>query len=207
MDLSNLKPPKGAKHSKKRVGRGHGSGQGTQAGRGHKGAQSRSGYKRKVGFEGGQMPLKRRVPKRGFHNPFRVEYAVVNLDTLAERFDAGTVVTLDLLRERRLVPPSARRVKVLGPRRDREGAHRARAQVQRQGGEEDCGCRRCGGDARAWKIDSEVSRKWKVKSRKSHGYRQRQESVCRRRAAEARALHAWACWSCIASAVTSRLQA
>ena len=114
MDLSRLKPPKGAKHSKKRVGRGHGSGQGTQAGRGHKGAQSRSGYKSKVGFEGGQMPLKRRVPKRGFHNPFRVEYAVVNLDTLAERFDAGTVVTLDLLRERRLVPSSAKLVKVLG---------------------------------------------------------------------------------------------
>ena len=114
MDLSNLKPPKGAKHAKKRVGRGHGSGQGTQAGRGHKGAKSRSGFKRKVGFEGGQMPLKRRVPKRGFHNPFRVEYAVVNLDTLGERFDAGTVVTIDLLRERRLVPASADRVKVLG---------------------------------------------------------------------------------------------
>ena len=114
MDLSNLKPPKGAKHSKKRVGRGHGTGQGTQAGRGHKGAQSRSGYKRKRGFEGGQMPLKRRVPKRGFHNPFSIEYAVVNLDTLGERFDAGTVVTLDLLRERRLIPASAERVKVLG---------------------------------------------------------------------------------------------
>ena len=114
MDLSNLKPPKGMKHSKKRVGRGQGSGQGTQAGRGHKGAQSRSGYKRKVGFEGGQMPLKRRVPKRGFHNPFSVEYTVVNIDTLGERFDAGTVVTLDLLRERRLVPPSAKRIKVLG---------------------------------------------------------------------------------------------
>jgi large subunit ribosomal protein L15 len=114
MDLSNLRPPKGAKHSKKRVGRGHGSGQGTQAGRGHKGAKSRSGFKRKVGFEGGQMPLKRRVPKRGFHNPFSVEYAVVNLDTLGERFDAGTVVTLELLRERRLIPASADRVKVLG---------------------------------------------------------------------------------------------
>ena len=114
MDLSNLKPPKGMKHSKKRVGRGQGSGQGTQAGRGHKGAQSRSGYKRKVGFEGGQMPLKRRVPKRGFHNPFSVEYAVVNIDTLGERVDAGTVVTLDLLRERRLVPPSAKLIKVLG---------------------------------------------------------------------------------------------
>ena len=62
----------GSKHSKKRVGRGHGTGQGTQAGRGHKGAQSRSGYKFKRGFEGGQMPLHRRVPKRGFHNPFRV---------------------------------------------------------------------------------------------------------------------------------------
>src|SRR3990170_1824726 len=114
MDLSNLKPPKGAKHSKKRVGRGQGSGQGTQAGRGHKGAKSRSGFKRKVGFEGGQMPLKRRGPKRGVHNPFSIEYAVVNLDTLTERFEAGTVVTLDLLRERRLIPSSAERVKVLG---------------------------------------------------------------------------------------------
>jgi large subunit ribosomal protein L15 len=114
MDLSNLRPPKGAKHSKKRVGRGHGSGQGTQAGRGHKGAKSRSGFKRKVGFEGGQMPLKRRVPKRGFHNPFRIEYAVVNLDTLDKHFQTGTIVTPDLLRERRLVPRAAERVKVLG---------------------------------------------------------------------------------------------
>jgi large subunit ribosomal protein L15 len=113
MDLSNLKPPKGAKHSKKRVGRGQGSGQGTQAGRGHKGAQSRSGYKRKRGFEGGQMPLHRRVPKRGFHNPFRVEYAVVNLDTLGDRFDQGTVVTPELLREKGLVSGSAERIKVL----------------------------------------------------------------------------------------------
>src|ERR671923_2494742 len=114
MDLSNLRPPKGAKHSKKRVGRGHGSGQGTQAGRGHKGAKSRSGFKRKVGFEGGQMPLKRRVPKRGFHNPFRVEYAVVNLDTLGEKFDAGTVVTPELLQEQGLVPGGDAKVKVLG---------------------------------------------------------------------------------------------
>ncbi len=113
INLSNLRPPKGATHSKKRVGRGQGSGQGTQAGRGHKGAQSRSGYKRKVGFEGGQMPLKRRVPKRGFHNPFRVEYAVVNLDTLAERFDKGTVVTPELLKESGLVAHSADRVKIL----------------------------------------------------------------------------------------------
>ena len=113
MGLENLKPAPGSTHSKKRIGRGHGSGQGTQAGRGHKGAQSRSGYKRKRGFEGGQMPLHRRVPKRGFHNPFRIEYAVVNLDTLAERFDQGSVVTVELLRERGLVPNSAQRVKVL----------------------------------------------------------------------------------------------
>jgi large subunit ribosomal protein L15 len=103
MDLSNLKPAERSKKNKKRVGRGHGTGQGAQAGRGHKGAQSRSGYKRKRGFEGGQMPLHRRVPKRGFHNPFRVEYAVVNLDTLANRFDAGTVITPELLREAGLI--------------------------------------------------------------------------------------------------------
>ncbi|MSO55948.1 MAG: 50S ribosomal protein L15 [Acidobacteria bacterium] len=113
MDLSNLKPPKGAKHSKKRVGRGQGTGQGTQAGRGHKGAQSRSGYKRKRGFEGGQMPLHRRVPKRGFHNPFRIEYAVVNLDSIAERFEMGTVVTPELLREIGLVAGTTKLVKVL----------------------------------------------------------------------------------------------
>ena len=113
MDLSNLRPPKGAKHSKKRVGRGHGTGQGTQAGRGHKGAQSRSGYKRKRGFEGGQMPLKRRVPKRGFHNPFRIEYAVVNVDSIAERFENGAVVTPELLREIGLVAGTTKLVKVL----------------------------------------------------------------------------------------------
>ena len=112
MGLHDLKPSHGSTHSKKRVGRGHGSGQGAQAGRGHKGAQSRSGYHFKRGFEGGQMPLHRRIPKRGFHNPFRVEYVVVNLDTIAERFDADTVVTPELLRERGLVR-SAGKIKVL----------------------------------------------------------------------------------------------
>jgi large subunit ribosomal protein L15 len=112
MDLSNLKPAPGSTHAKKRVGRGHGSGQGAQAGRGHKGAQSRSGWKSKRGFEGGQMPLHRRVPKRGFHNPFRTTYAVVNLDALADRFEAGTVITPELLRERGLVH-GAHPVKVL----------------------------------------------------------------------------------------------
>jgi len=114
MDLSNLKPPKGATQKKKRVGRGQGSGLGKTAGRGHKGAQSRSGFKQKRGFEGGQMPLHRRVPKRGFHNPFRVEYAVINLDVLEKQFEAGAVVTPELMRERGLVPRGTMPVKVLG---------------------------------------------------------------------------------------------
>ena len=101
MDLSNLKPPKGMKHPKKRIGRGH------------KGAKSRSGFKFKRGFEGGQMPLHRRVPKRGFHNPFRVEYEVVNLDHLAAKFDAGTIVTPELLREVGMVARGDKPIKVL----------------------------------------------------------------------------------------------
>jgi large subunit ribosomal protein L15 len=113
MNLTDLRPPKGAKHSKKRVGRGQGSGQGVQAGRGHKGAKSRSGFTHKRGFEGGQMPLHRRVPKRGFTNIFREEFDVVNLDTLAERFDAGTEITPDVLKKARLVS-RGQRVKVLG---------------------------------------------------------------------------------------------
>ncbi|NOT44610.1 MAG: 50S ribosomal protein L15 [Acidobacteria bacterium] len=112
MDLSNLKPSPGAKHPKKRVGRGQGSGNGVQAGRGHKGAKSRSGFTFKRGFEGGQMPLHRRIPKRGFHNPFRVEYEVVNVDRIAEVFEAGAVVTPESLRERGLVRGGAL-VKVL----------------------------------------------------------------------------------------------
>ena len=113
MDLSNLKPAEGSKSSKKRVGRGQGSGNGVQAGRGHKGAKSRPGFKCKRGFEGGQMPLHRRIPKRGFHNGFRTEYAVVNLDVLAERFDDGTVVTPDLLREKGLIHSTRQLIKVL----------------------------------------------------------------------------------------------
>ena len=114
MDLSNLKPADGSKGpNKKRVGRGQGSGNGKTAGRGHKGAQSRSGFKFKRGFEGGQMPLHRRVPKRGFHNLFRVEYVVVNVDDLAEIFDAGTVITPELLRERGMVSRGTGKVKIL----------------------------------------------------------------------------------------------
>jgi large subunit ribosomal protein L15 len=82
MDLSNLKPAKGAVRQKRRIGRGEGSGSGDTAGRGHKGQQSRSGYSRRFGHEGGQMPLFRRVPKFGFKNPNRVEYRSINVDTL-----------------------------------------------------------------------------------------------------------------------------
>jgi large subunit ribosomal protein L15 len=114
MSLNNLRPPKGAKHPRKRVGRGPGSGHGKTASRGSKGAKSRSGFRFKRGFEGGQMPLHRRVPKRGFHNPFRVEYAIVNLDTLGEVFEAGAAITPDVLRERGLVKDSTAKVKVLG---------------------------------------------------------------------------------------------
>src|SRR5881227_1993383 len=111
--LANLHPPAGSRIRKVRVGRGIGSKLGKTSGSGNKGQKSRRGYSRRRGFEGGQMPLHRRVPKRGFHNPFRIEYAVVNLDTLAERFDKGAVVTLELLQEKGMVPNSAQRVKVL----------------------------------------------------------------------------------------------
>jgi large subunit ribosomal protein L15 len=114
MSLNNLRPPKGAKQPKKRVGRGPGSGHGKTASRGSKGAKSRSGFRFKRGFEGGQMPLHRRVPKRGFTNPFRVEYAVVNLDQLSEVFESGSSVTPELLRERGLVRDATAPVKVLG---------------------------------------------------------------------------------------------
>jgi len=114
MSLHKLRPPKGAKHAKKRVGRGMGSGHGKTASRGTKGAKSRSGFRHKRGFEGGQMPLHRRVPKRGFHNPFRVEYAVVNLDTLGDVFEAGSAVTPELLRERGLVREANAPIKILG---------------------------------------------------------------------------------------------
>ncbi len=114
MSLNRLRPPKGAKHPRKRVGRGPGSGHGKTASRGSKGAQSRSGFRFKRGFEGGQTPLHRRLPKRGFTNIFRVEYSVVNLDTLAEVFEAGSSVTPEVLRERGLVRKATGKIKVLG---------------------------------------------------------------------------------------------
>lgn len=98
MNLSNLQPAAGSTHNQnKRVGRGEGSGKGGTAARGHKGAKSRSGYSKKIGFEGGQMPLQRRVPKYGFNNINRVEYQGVNLDTLQQLVDNGIVTdTVDM---------------------------------------------------------------------------------------------------------------
>ena len=113
MELSNLKPKKGARHAQKRVGRGPGSGHGKTAGRGEKGQKSRSGYSRMLGFEGGQMPLHRRLPKRGFHNIFKKEHAVVNLSDL-ERFDNGATVDEAALRKAGLVKGKNDGIKVLG---------------------------------------------------------------------------------------------
>ena len=113
MELSKLKPKKGARHAKKRVGRGPGSGHGKTAGRGEKGQKSRSGFSRSLGFEGGQMPLHRRLPKRGFTNIFKKEHHVVNLSDL-ERFDNGTTVDENAMRKAGLVKGRADGIKVLG---------------------------------------------------------------------------------------------
>ena len=113
MELNNLKPKKGARHAKKRIGRGPGSGHGKTSSRGEKGQKSRSGYSGKRGFEGGQMPLHRRLPKRGFTNIFKKDYAVVNVSDL-ERFDNGASVDEAMLRQAGLVKGSHDGVKVLG---------------------------------------------------------------------------------------------
>src|SRR6516164_11312801 len=113
VNLSNLKPPAGSRHRKVRVGRGIGSKLGKTAGAGNKGQKSRRGYSRRRGFEGGQMPLHRRLPKRGFHNPFGVSYSVVNLEEL-NAFPAGETVTPELLRAHGFVRRATDPVKVLG---------------------------------------------------------------------------------------------
>jgi len=111
MNLSHLRPAAGAVKKRKRLGRGPGSGQGKTAGKGHKGRGSRSGGNTPPGYEGGQMPLARRLPKRGFRNPFREEYQIINLSSL-ERFAPGSVVDLAVLREAGLVR-GQRKVKIL----------------------------------------------------------------------------------------------
>jgi large subunit ribosomal protein L15 len=111
--LSNLRPPRGSRHRKVRVGRGMGSKLGKTSGSGDKGQKSRRGYSRRRGFEGGQMPLHRRMPKRGFHNLFSVEYSVLNLEEL-NVFPAGETVTPELLRAHGFVRRSRDRIKILG---------------------------------------------------------------------------------------------
>ena len=113
MELHTLSPKPGSRKDRKRVGRGPGSGNGKTAGRGHKGAGSRSGYKQKRNFEGGQMPLVRRLPKRGFTNIFRKEYVIVNVGQL-ERFPAGSDVTPDVLLAEGVISQLRDGVKVLG---------------------------------------------------------------------------------------------
>lgn len=115
MDLSNLKPAKGSTKGKKRIGRGQGSGTGGTSTRGHKGQKSRSGYSRKTGFEGGQMPLQRRVPKFGFKNINRKEYKGINISTLQELADARKItdIDVDLLVEAGLARKNSL-VKILG---------------------------------------------------------------------------------------------
>jgi large subunit ribosomal protein L15 len=111
--LSNLHPPKGSRIKKVRVGRGMGSKLGKTAGAGNKGQKSRRGYSRRRGFEGGQMPLHRRMPKRGFHNPFGVTYSVLNLEEL-NVCPAGETVTPELLRAHGFIRRKTDRIKVLG---------------------------------------------------------------------------------------------
>lgn len=111
MKLHQLQPAQGSRKSKKRLGRGPGSGLGKTAGKGHKGMLARSGRANVAGFEGGQMPLARRLPKRGFHNPFRTEFAVVNLKTLAA-LDQN--VTPQVLYEKRIVKKQSKPIKILG---------------------------------------------------------------------------------------------
>ncbi len=116
MQLNNLKPAKGSVKTGKRIGRGQGSGKGGTATRGHKGQKSRSGYSRKIGFEGGQMPLQRRVPKFGFTNINRKEYQGINLDILQQLVEDGKIkdtVTMDVLIENRLARKNDL-IKILG---------------------------------------------------------------------------------------------
>ncbi|MCH6544476.1 MAG: 50S ribosomal protein L15 [Deltaproteobacteria bacterium] len=113
MDLSNLTGFPDTQKKRKRVGRGHGSGHGKTSGRGHKGQGARAGGGPRPGFEGGQMPLQRRIPKRGFHNPFKKSYALINVGQL-EALDAGSEVSPELLCGRGLVRSQGDRVKILG---------------------------------------------------------------------------------------------
>lgn len=114
MKLHELSPTAGSKKERKRIGRGAATGQGKTAGKGHKGQKARAGKGMRPGFEGGQMPLQRRIPKRGFHNIFRTEYTIVNLSDIENKFDNGAVVDTQALINAGLVTKTLDGVKVLG---------------------------------------------------------------------------------------------
>ncbi|MGC6414801.1 MAG: 50S ribosomal protein L15 [Bacteroidia bacterium] len=143
MNLSNLKPAEGSIKTRKRIGRGQGSGRGGTSTKGHKGAQSRTGYSRKIGFEGGQMPLQRRIPKGGFKNINRVEYAAINLDILQAIADEMKITKIDrdVLLKKNMISKSDR-FKVLGRGELKSGlevhAHKfsetAKAAIEKAGG-------------------------------------------------------------------------
>lgn len=114
LSLNNLKPALGSTHKKKRVGRGPGSGLGKTAGRGNKGQKSRSGYRSRAGFEGGQMPLQRRLPKRGFTNIFKKQWIEISLAKIDANFNAGDEVTPEILHSRGLIKKAKRDLVILG---------------------------------------------------------------------------------------------
>lgn len=142
ISLNSIRPAKGSTHKKKRVGRGPGSGLGKTAGRGEKGQKSRSGYSRKIGFEGGQMPLHRRLPKRGFNNIFKKRWLEVSIAALDAHFSANEEVTPELLHERGIIKKAKHDVVVLGngelTKVLRISAHRftksAREKIEKAGG-------------------------------------------------------------------------
>jgi large subunit ribosomal protein L15 len=142
ISLNTLKPAKGSTHKKKRVGRGPGSGLGKTAGRGEKGQKSRSGYSAKIGFEGGQMPLHRRLPKRGFTNIFKKRWLEISLVSLEQHFEADEEVTPEVLHDRGLIKKAKYDLVVLGngeiSKPLRVSAHRftksAREKIEKAGG-------------------------------------------------------------------------
>lgn len=142
MELHDLHPAPGAKKSRKRIGRGPGSGNGKTAGKGHKGQKSRSGYSRRYGFEGGQMPLVRRIPKRGFCNIFRVEFQVVNLRALERVFADGDTVSIESLIDKGLVRHPKRPVKILG---EGDLSKKLTVQVHKFSGSAKAGIEKAGG--------------------------------------------------------------
>ncbi len=142
LGLNNIKPAPGSTHKKKRVGRGPGSGLGKTAGRGHKGQKSRSGYSSRPGFEGGQMPLQRRLPKRGFTNIFKKQWIEISLAKIEEFFSAGDEITPEILHERGLIKKAKHDLVILGTGEISKGlnisAHRftktAKDKIEKAGG-------------------------------------------------------------------------